>query len=393
MKFLIRLHEEVSELPSLVDHKFIENTLTDLVQISSVNPPGSAIEIVEYLAQLSEKEGFSLWRQKVEQNMENIIIAPFDNALKGRKIALVGHLDTVPIGDNWTKDPLGKDRDRDILYGRGAADMKAGVTAFLAVLKKIKELEELPTVTPVFIGTADEEVRMRGSRKFLGNNDFQKPLDFVVIGEPTGLKLGIAEKGIFHVKMHTKGVAAHGSRPELGRNAIDISYSVFNQIRKKMPTKPDELLGPPTMNLGTLVGGTKINVVPDTCVAELDFRFGPSYTSDLIENVVQEACRIVESPCSIEHEVVHQLPALTTDQNHPFIQKVRNELENLGYKSIVSGLTFATDAAVLIPEWKVPFLIFGPGNQDVLHIANEWVSIKETIDAAQILTNAIISFN
>ncbi|MFQ5977213.1 MAG: M20 family metallopeptidase [Candidatus Heimdallarchaeota archaeon] len=379
-----------------VDAQFAKQTLVSLVKIPSENPPGSNLEIVEYLADVGEKERLAVRRQCVdkEKKMENIIIAPSEEAFKGRKIVLAGHLDTVPIGDldNWTKDPFGKDQEGDILFGRGSCDMKSGVASFLSVIKAFKQLEPL-AVNPIFIGTADEENLMRGVKKILCLPEFQTPPEFAVIGEPTGLQIGIAEKGISHVKVSAKGVAAHGARPDLGANAIDACYRIIQLIRKNMPKDTDPILGPPTMNLGTLQGGIKVNIVAEQCHAELDFRFGPNFETESMEKLVQKACMEIKDPYKVDYEVIHQLPALGTSPNHPFILSISNELKRLGHEPKVTGLTYATDGAVLVPEWKIPFLIFGPGDQETLHIADEWVSISETVTAAQVVCNAFLSTN
>jgi succinyl-diaminopimelate desuccinylase len=381
-------------LSIVIDHQFVEKTLTNLVQIPSENPPGANLKIIEFLAELAEKEGLAYKRQLVdkEKEMENILIAPSEDGFHGRKIVFLAHTDTVPVGDpeRWTKDPFGKDREGDILYGRGTTDMKAGATAFLAVIKAIKEIEKPLPIAPVFIGTADEEVLMRGVEKLLIQKDFQKPPEFAVIGEPTGLQLGAAEKGIFQTKIRAKGLAAHGARPDLGANAIDACYRIIENIRANMPMEPDQL-GAPTMSLGVIQGGTKINVVADFCEAELDFRFGPSYTPDFLEKLVARACKILKNPCEGAYEEIHRLPALETQIDHPFIQNLGKELETLGKEPKITGLTYATDAAIAIPAWEIPFLIFGPGDQEALHIVDEWVSFQETITAAQLLSSALIA--
>ncbi len=380
-------------MSTAIDHQFVEKTLINLVQIPSENPPGSNLQIIEFLAELAEKEGLAYQRQLVdkEREMENILIAPWEDGFHGRKIAFLAHTDTVPIGDpeRWTKDPKGE-REGDILYGRGTTDMKAGVTTFLAVIKAICELEKPLPIAPVFIGTADEEVLMRGVEALLIQKDFQKPPEFAVIGEPTGLQLGVAEKGIFQTKIRAKGLAAHGARPDLGANAIDACYQIIENIRENMPMEPDQL-GAPTMSLGVIHGGTKINVVADFCEAELDFRFGPSYTPDAMEKLVERACEILKHPCKGAYEEIHRLPALETQADHPFIQNLSKELKALGKDPKITGLTYATDAAIAIPAWEIPFLIFGPGDQEALHIVDEWVSFQETITAAQLLGSALIT--
>lgn len=374
-----------------VDHRFIEETLINLIRVNSENPPGKNKEIVEYLAELAKREGFRFERQSVTKEMENVVISPSEQKSPERILVLIGHTDTVPIGDleSWTKDPFGEDRDGDVIFGRGAADMKGGLAAALAVVKCINQQDEPPQITPVFIGTADEEVLMRGADKILAHKRLQNIPEFAVIGEPTGLEMGIAGKGCLHIKLHTKGVAAHGSRPELGANAIDSCYKIIRQIRKKMPALSDSLLGAPTVNLAALHGGTAF-VVPDSCEAELDFRFPPPLNCAAFEKIVKEACETVKKPSRASYEVVRCYPPLQTSEHHPLVQAVGEELEIMG-KSKFCGLSYCTDGSILVPKWKIPFLLFGPGNPNALHVADEWVSITETIVAAQVMSNAILA--
>ncbi|MFQ5977214.1 MAG: M20 family metallopeptidase [Candidatus Heimdallarchaeota archaeon] len=375
-----------------VDHRFIEETLISLIRVNSENPPGNNKEIVDYLAELAKREGLRFERQSVTKEMENIVIFPSWQISPERIITLIGHTDTVPIGnlENWTKDPFGEDRDGDIIFGRGAADMKGGLAAALAVVKCINQLDEPPQITPVFIGTADEEVLMRGADKILAHKRLQNTPEFAVIGEPTGLDMGIAGKGCLHIKLHIKGVAAHGSRPELGINAIDTCYDIIRKIRKNMPSLTDDLLGSPTVNLAALHGGTAF-IVPDSCEAELDFRFPSPLNCTAFENIVREACETVEKPSRASCEIVRCYPPVHTSDHHPLIKAVGKELEVIGKKSKFCGLSYCTDGSILIPKWKTPFLLFGPGNPNALHVADEWVSISETIMAAQVLSKAILA--
>ncbi|MHA1911806.1 MAG: M20 family metallopeptidase [Candidatus Kariarchaeaceae archaeon] len=369
------------------------NLTSKLVQINTENPPGSNLEIISFLTNFVEEWGLSAHTQKINDHMENLIVKVGSGK---KKVILCGHLDTVPAGKAslWTESSaFSGEIINGRLYGRGSTDMKAGCVSMLGVLKAYHErIDELNDVQLIFCGTADEEVAMTGS-KHLKNSDIVNNADFLLIAEPTDLRVGIAEKGALWLKTTVKGKASHGSTPELGVNAIEGATQILPIFKELLPTQEDPLLGPSTLNIGTISGGTKINVVPEECEIKCDYRLIPAVDTDKLKaQLMDQITKLAKtSPWRVELEELHSIPAISSS-DHPMqhnMLKLANQALELETEFI--GLTYGTDAATIVPGTNLPFTIFGPGGRDVLHKSNEFVNTIEIPLATEIVCKALIS--
>ncbi len=365
--------------------------LKDLIRIDTQNPPGRTKEAVDYLLAIAKDLGNI--RTKVlplDEDRHSIIWEVGDERRK--KIVLCGHLDTVPIGSSefWNFDPLSAETlDANKIGGRGAADMKAGIVAIIgAISYLLDEIDDLPWQI-IFAGTADEEVSMKGARSV--RDEVMKNADYLIITEPTNGHIGIAEKGVLQLKVEFTGKAAHGSMPQLGINAIHVMSTFLNKLMGLQPDDVHALLGKTTFNIGRIQGGTKINIVADSCWSEIDIRFVPQSNPDEILDEIQRLTSQLNDDfgTSSQIKVIHRLQALETSRDHPMIRNLQEQ----GAKELI-GLTYATDAAELLtgPYQNIPFVIFGPGDPAVIHKPNEHVSLEDTITTAKILANAIKNY-
>jgi succinyl-diaminopimelate desuccinylase len=330
--------------------------LKKLIRLNSENPPGKTRQIIEWIRSWAEKNGIPATTQWI-------------------------HLDTVPIGDkrNWKYDPLGADEDEDgFIYGRGSADMKGGVAACLGAIKFLKnsvDIDNLPYKI-VFLGTSDEEVNFRGAINALELN-IMDTAEFLIVPEPTGLDVGIAEKGMLWLLIKARGRAAHGSTPEKGINAIEELVRIFPTLHAEVPTDTHQVLGQSTLNIGVIKGGKSTNVVPEYAEIHCDYRLVPPVdTLDYgkkIDAVVREYGQ--SSPAQLETEIKQNFNAVQSSKDNEFVSLF---IETANPKQII-GLNYATDAAVLVtpPSKRVPFVIFGPGDPKAIHVANERVSKVE----------------
>lgn len=375
---------QIPEVPKV----FLQNLLQKLVQINSENPPGTTQDIANYLIKhvFTEEEGFKskiIKHKKNDVEMHSLIA---EIGTGKQRIVLCGHLDTVPAGNskNWEYDPFSAKIQDNILYGRGSADMKGGVVALIGVMKQLQQIPNfLEKYTLVFAGTADEEAGMAGATT-LATMGIMKDAILLIIGEATSLKVGVAEKGVLWIKMRIQGKAAHGSKPENGINAIEGAMRVIPQLYTCLDQKlTSELLGKSTLNIGTILGGTKINVVPEEAIFELDYRLIPEQDS---EKVIEQLKKIDVNPCKVSFTIEHNLPPLLADIKNIFIQNLRESTNN----SLI-GMSYGTDAAKLI-DFKnpTPFVIFGPGNSEIIHQANEFVPLNEVYLACDLLTKTLI---
>jgi succinyl-diaminopimelate desuccinylase len=361
--------------------------LKRLIQIPTENPPGKTIDIVNFLINevFLKEEGF---RNEVISYIENGI--ELHNLITkigyGRnKIFLSGHFDVVPVGDQnkWNYPPFSAKEVDGKVYGRGSADMKGGITSLIGTMKLLKTNPKfLNNFELVFLGTADEETGMSGSFT-LAERGYLDKAQLLIVAEPTNLNIGIAEKGLLWAKLKIYGKSAHGSMPNEGINAIEGALDIIPQLYDCLDNKKNRILGQSTLNIGKIIGGTKINVVPDYSELEVDFRLIPE---QLKESVLTKLRAIKSESCNIELEITKDHPALQSDLNYPFI-KILKKFANTNY----IGLSYATDAVYYIdPNNPVPFVIFGPGNPNIIHKIDEWISVENIFKATELLTNALL---
>ena len=361
--------------------------LKKLIQTPTENPPGKTEEVVNFLINevFRKDEGFHneiITHIKNGTELHNLVTKIGSGK---KKIILSGHFDVVPVGDQtkWKYSPFSAKIENGKVFGRGSADMKGGITALIGVMKILNsnpyflENHEL-----IFLGTADEEAGMTGS-ELLSKKDFINNADLIIIAEPTNLNIGIAEKGILWATLRVIGKSAHGSMPQEGYNAIEGLLKIIPKIKNCLENKSNKILGRSTINIGTIHGGTKINIVPDYAELEIDFRLIPEQKHEKVINNLRE---IELDPYSIDVEITNLLPSLLTDINHPFIQNLKNitNSENI-------GLSYATDACKYInPTNFIPFVIFGPGDPNNVHKPNEWVLLEHVFQTTEFLTEALI---
>jgi len=382
---------KIESIIELVDEKLIKRLTNDLVAFDSQNPPGSTIEITNYLQEESKSLGFDSKIYSMDEQRSNIVIT-FG---KGEKdIVLSGHLDTVPVGDEsqWKYPPLQVTEKDGKLFGRGTVDMKGGVASLIAVMDAISRSNIDLNYRLVFAGTADEEVGMNGAFH-LKENGVMDNAACLIITEATDLKVGIAEKGPYWIRMKVKGKAAHGSMPEMGINAIEGIYVGIKALKDIIPTIKHDLLGQTTLNVGMINGGIKINVVPEDCYIDCDFRLIPEVNQEEFDSSITEQMKKLsnENDCQYTREILHTIPALGTNQDESIVKglmKWSNRIANPAENPI--GLSYGTDAAALVPPDNIPFAIIGGGSPSVLHQTNEYVHLSDLVDASKIIIGGIL---
>ncbi|MFX1496414.1 MAG: M20 family metallopeptidase [Promethearchaeota archaeon] len=368
-------------------NKELTNILRNLVQIPTENPPGITKEIVDYLISevFREEDGFRneiITHKKNNFTLHNLITkVGFGN----KKIILSGHFDVVPAGDssNWKYDPFSAEIKNNKLYGRGSSDMKGGLTMLIGVMKNLKEnITLLQKYSIIFAGTADEEDGMTGAAT-LYKHRLLDNAELLIIAEPTDMNIGIAEKGLLWIRLKIYGKAAHGAMPEKGINSILAVSNLIPKLYTLLDKESNEILGSSTLNVGKIIGGTLINVVPEKTELELDFRLIPEQDPD---KLIKRIKNLNIELCNFSFDILKKLPALQCKTNHPFIQT----LCKISGRNPV-GLPYATDAAQLLTQNnKIPFVIFGPGNPQVVHSIDEYIELDSVFKSTELLTESIL---
>jgi acetylornithine deacetylase/succinyl-diaminopimelate desuccinylase-like protein len=233
----------------------------------------------------------------------------------------------------------------------------------------------------VFAGLADGENGQGGSRALVAKG-FRANL--AIVGEPTRLRVVTAHKGDLWLQLETRGKAAHGSRPELGRNAVlemarivDLLETTYAAALRR---RQHPLLGHPTVSVGAIAGGSQPNIVPDRCRISIDRRTVPRETESAVRREIQALLKkhrlnarllnIRNAPC----------PALETDPNLPLVRRFLASTR----QTRPAGVDYFCDAAVLAGG-GIPGVVFGPGDIAQAHTADEWISLRELDTAAAML--------
>jgi succinyl-diaminopimelate desuccinylase len=218
-----------------------------------------------------------------------------------------------------------------------------------------------------------------------------------VVGEPTGLDVATAHKGVLRFEIAAHGKPAHSSKPHLGVNAISAMAPVMMAIQSDyIPRLQDvvhPLVGPPTLNVSTIRGGTAQNIVPAECVISIDRRVNPGESPEAILAAIDS---LLESLPSGDARVERRMPTLVTSPldtapDHPLVVALQCGREQvLGERGKPMGMTFGTDASLFAPA-GISCVVFGPGSIDQAHSDDEWVEVEDVAKAAEILAEAMTS--
>lgn len=344
--------------------------LMELVKINSENPPGNEREIAFFIKDFLEDLRIPCRLMKFGENRYNLIAF----VGMGDGLMLNGHMDTVPVGniENWKYDPFGKMINGKI-YGRGAVDMKGGLVSMLTAVKNVVKDKAgfKRKLLLAFVG--DEEVALGGSKFFIKNGrKLLWDVKYGVIGEPTAFMITRAQKGIANMRVKIKGKAAHGSSPELGDNAIYKACDMIQEIRKLikgLKKKNDNVLGSGTINIGKMVGGIKVNIVPDYCEVDIDRRIIPGETPALARKQINDILKKLKIKAEIE-ALLSRLP-----------MKIPEDSELIKMLKVITrtrtrGTAGYTEAELYYRDCGIECVICGPGKIGIAHTVNEYMEIS-----------------
>lgn len=308
---------------------------------------------------------------------------------KGPTFALAGHMDTVGVtGYDQPFEPRVKDGK---IYGRGSCDMKAGLAAYLEVVRLIQTSNKPLQGDLMLIFVVDEEHAMDGSR-FYGQNG--PAADLTLIAEPSQLAISPAHRGQVCFGLKTFGRSTHSSMPQNGINAIyhmaKIVTAVEAYAQDLGKRSPHPLCGVPTCSLGTIQGGLNASSVPDVCEIEIDRRTipGEDHTTIAAEFQALFDTLELENP---EMRLENVRPSLNvsplnTPADHPLVTALSAAHQQvLGRNAEIKPFPGSTDA----PNFRGVKVICGPGELAQCHSLNEYVTIDEIVAAVKIYETTI----
>lgn len=252
-----------------------------MLRIKSENPPGEEYEIAMEVKKELGSLGLEVKTYSFLEKRPNVVgILKAESARCS--LLLTPHLDTVPAGGGWKYNPYSAKIIKGKIYGRGATDCKGNLSSCLEAIRSLVEDGIKLNYNLIFAATADEEASSKYGIIPLLKRILLRP-DFALILDASSFDIIVAQKGLIHFKINISGKKAHGAYPWLGVNAIEIASRIINDLKRlKFKYKAHKLLRGPTINIGTIVGGDKVNMVADFCEFSVDLRFLPGMSRDKI---------------------------------------------------------------------------------------------------------------
>jgi acetylornithine deacetylase len=358
----------------------------------------SNVPLADFLSGYLDRPGVRIERNPSADGAKTNLIAWVGPAPSGdrRGLVLSGHMDTVPADEaGWRSDPFTLTDEGDRWAARGSCDMKG----FLAVAANLAaEADPASLRAPLaLVFTYDEEVGTLGARRLTETFPEAALLPrSAIIGEPTSLRVARVHKGHLKLRITLHGRSAHSGYPHLGRNAIEPAGRVIEaltRLRRELEAEaaPNRELFPEVpfvpLNVGTVQGGSAINVVPDRCVVEVGVRPLPGVESAALAERIRRAAIESAAPFEPEVEVLSDSPPMLLDEDSPICR----HLCALTGQGAGASVSFATDAGWL-QRLGMDCAIFGPGTIEVAHKPNEHLPKSEFAAARGLLARTIDAF-
>lgn len=375
----------------------LTETLARLIAINSINPewsgPGEG-SAGAFVREFFESAGLEVWEDEVLPGRSNVI-ARLPGRDSSRSVLLEAHLDTVSVAD-MTIPPFEPLVENGRMFGRGSCDTKAGLAAMMVAMVELRREGRLPACDVYLAAVVDEENAFRGVLQLI---DWMKGRGIrpcgAIVAEPTELRAVTCNKGVLRWQIETRGVAAHSSKPHLGKNAITAMAKVIVRIEDFHATlreRSHPLVGEATCTISLIEGGAQVNFVPERCLITLDRRMLPGETG---EQVIEQYHKLLAGLDDIE--VIVHAPrlsdnAMETPADSPFVIAVFEALGELGLDASPAGVPFGCDATKLHRD-GIPSLIFGPGSIDQAHAAVEYVDLDQVELALEFYRRFLLSYS
>ncbi|MBF0331673.1 MAG: M20 family metallopeptidase [Candidatus Omnitrophica bacterium] len=370
--------------------KLTQKTLS----IDSQNPPGNELEIADLVVKDMKSLGLQVEVVTYKLNRPNVIATlrgslPRAQASK-EAILLTPHTDVVPIGKGWKYDPLGKDVVGGKIYGRGASDDKGNLACAMEALRSLVEDGFRPRKDIILAATADEETGSHQGIKPLLNKGVLKPRLALVL-DSVDFDTVIAQKGLFHCRIQLFGKKAHGATNWRGINAIEQAAEIIQRLKKyEFKFKKHALLNHPTVNIGTIKGGDKVNMVADFCEFSVDIRYMPGMDP---KKLIAEVKSVVKSVTPKYKMIIDdlQLP-YEIGAKDPFVQAFLKSAKALGQEPRLKG----SDGATVISFFQlhnIAAFATGFGKSGTLHANDEYAEVKTLYHGARVLERFIKDYD
>ncbi len=364
----------------------ILSLLSELVAIDSVNPdlvPGAAGEsgVAEHIVRWAQAAGLRVEVSLVEPGRPNVIVtAPGSGG--GRSVMLNAHTDVV--GVDAYESPFAVRIEGRRMYGRGVLDTKVGVATALVIARDAAALGLSGDV--VVAAVVDEECGSKGTEHLI---DSGLRTDAAIVLEPTDLTIVHAHRGWAWGRVTVHGRAAHGSRPQLGVDAIVHAAPILSglaQLQAKLDRQPHAIVGAASIHASLIRGGSEMSTYPGRCEIDIERRNIPGEDASTLASDLATLAAGVDASARVEWETSMSRSPLLTATDEPIVRA----LVAAGAGLDVGAATFWTDAA-LLSEAGIPSVVFGPSGGGI-HETVEWLDLDSFDVFHRVLCNAVCTF-
>ena len=381
-----------ADISPVIDRDRLIGRLEALVKTPSENPPGEEKEAARLAAKYCEDLGFEVSLHEKEPDRPSVVARKVFG--DGPKLCYCSHIDVVPAGEHdlWAHPPYSATIVDGQMHGRGSSDAKGPIAAALEAVEAINALQPDLNGTFELALVADEEAMGFQGAGYLVEQKIVEP-DYTIIGEPTRLRIVKAQRGPCWLKIITRGVAGHGSAPERGKSAIKHMAEIISHLEETLPDITHDVVGGPSISVGTIHGGTKVNVVPAYCVAEVDRRSIPGETIESVVASVQAAIDIAKQKYP-DIDATIDLPvygnpfevspdsAVLKDVTAAIADAQGSEGEAVGFRGSSDARFFAEAGSDVV--------VCGPGDISVAHTAHEFIDLDELVTGSVAYASAFM---
>ncbi|OIO36443.1 MAG: hypothetical protein AUJ74_02410 [Candidatus Omnitrophica bacterium CG1_02_44_16] len=365
----------------MVNKKRLIKLTQGLVRINSENPPGDERAIARFVSGYLKKMGLRPKIVSFYPRRDNVL-AVLPGRSKRRPLLITPHLDTVPAGKGWHFGPYSGTISGGKIFGRGATDCKGNLAVALEVMQSLLEDKSSLGNDLIFLATADEEAGSgKGLIPFL-DSGIVRPARAIIL-DSDDFDIIIAQKGLIHFTVKVTGLKAHGAYPERGVNAIGYALKLIGILNKmKFVYRRHRLLKPPTVNIGTIRGGDKVNMVADRCEFEVDLRFLPGMEAPKILAGIKRVFAKTKISFTIQAQNIQQ--PYEIGQGHPLVESLKKASNGIVSHSDVKGSEGAT-VITFFKKKNIPAVATGYGAGGRAHTTDEYARVHDLYRGARIL--------
>lgn len=365
-----------------------------VVSINSENPPGNELALARFIEKDMRSLGLQVRTYTYAKNRPNIV-ATLKGTLSRKQAAreailITPHFDTVPIGKGWKYKPLGGQIRNGKLYGRGTTDDKGNLASCMEVMRSLVEDKTKLKKDVIMATTVDEETGSHYGIIPLLERKVLKP-KFALVMDSDEFDTIIAQKGLLHCRIQIFGKKAHGAYNWRGVNAIEIAAKVISKLKKiKWKYTKHPMLHAPTMNVGVIKGGDKVNMVCDFCEFALDTRFVPGMDPKAILKKIRAVIKSETNRYKIEVDDI-QLP-YEIDRKHPYVKTYVRTAKEMGCTATIKGSEGAT-VITFFKKHKIPAFATGFGAHGTAHTNDEYIYVHSLCRGTKVLEQFIKEYD